>query len=79
MLDDVKLCCMKSWMNFLRLHTSMEYQPSNIHGILVPFIQKFLLTNSIYSRKLKMEIEQPLMLVMLSDLMDLDDEIPTRV
>ena len=45
-------------MNFLRLYNSIRHQPPNIHRILVPFIHKFLFTNSIYHGKLKKEAEQ---------------------
>lgn len=55
---------------FLRLHTSIQYQPPNIH--------EFQLTNSIYNSKLEMEAEQTLMLVMLPELINSDDKKPTR-
>lgn len=55
---------------FLLLHTSIQYQPSNIH--------EFPLTNSIYNSKLEMEAEQTLMLVMLPELINSDDKKPTR-
>ena len=58
--------------------TSIQYQPSNIYGILVLFFHKFLFTNSFYNGKLKMEAEQSLMLAVLSDIMDSNDEKPTR-
>ena len=41
-------------------------------------INHLTFTNSIYNRKLKMKAEQTLMLVMLPELMDSDDEKPTR-
>ena len=69
---------MKCWMNCLRLYSSIQHQVSSIDGIFVPFIHKFLFTNSNYNRKLKMEAEQYLMLAVLSELMDSDDEKPTR-
>ena len=72
---------MKCWMNFLRLYSSIQHQSSNIHGILVPFIHKFLFTNSYLriqfcNRILKREAEESLMFVVLAELMDSDDEKP---
>lgn len=58
---------MKFWVNYLRLYTTVQDQPSNI--------REFLITNFIYNCKLKMEAEQSVMFVVLSELMDSDDEI----
>ena len=64
-----KLC----WMIFLRFtflsninHQHQFYSSTNSY-----------FTNSIYNRKLKMETAQPFLLVMLSELIDSDDEKPT--
>ena len=56
-------------MNLLRLYTSIQHQPFNIH--------EFLFTSSIYNCKLKMEAKKSLLLVLLSELKDSDDEKPT--
>ena len=58
-------------MNFIWLYTPVQRQPSNIH--------EFLFANSICNRKLKMEAEQSLILVVLSELIDSDAEKSTRV
>ena len=64
-------CSMKCSMNFIWLYTPVQHQPSNIHG--------FLFANSVCNRKLKVEAEQSLILVVLSELIDSDAEKSTRV
>ena len=66
--------------DFLRFYTSIQHQLANIHGTVAVFIHNFffLFTNSIYISKLKMEAEQSLILVVLSELMGSNDEKPTR-
>ena len=59
------------FLNHVR--TSIQHQPSNIHGILVAFIHKFLFTNSMYNFKLNMEAEH-LMLILLPELLESDDK-----
>ena len=69
-------CCTKFWMNFLRLCTSIQHQPSNIHGIhsfLYSYVQ--ILTNN---RKLKKNAEQSVMFLVLSESVDSDDKNLTR-
>ena len=66
-------------VDFLRFYTSIQHQLAKIHGAVAVFIHNFFLfTNSIYISKLKMEAEQSLILVVLSELMDSDDKKPTR-
>ena len=63
------------------MYTSMQHIPSNIEGILVPFIKNSYLRILVYGfyRIFKMEVEQSLILVVLIELMDTDnDKKPTR-
>lgn len=72
---------------FVQHYVSIKHQQNNILGILVPFICKFLLqivicklvfTHFVYNCRLKVEAEQYLTIVVLFELMDSDDEKPTR-
>ena len=58
------------------MHTSMQHQPSNIEGILVPFIKNSYLRILIYEfyRIFKMEFEPFLIIAVLPELMDADDD-----
>ena len=61
------------------MYTSMQHIPSNIEGILVPFIEISYLRILVYGfyRIFKMEVS--LILAMLPELIDTDDDKkPTR-
>ena len=61
------------------MYTSMQHIPSNIEGILVPFIESSYLRILVYGfyRIFKMEVS--LILAMLPELIDTDDgKKPTR-
>ena len=61
------------------MYTSMQHIPSNIEGILVPFIESSYLRILVYGfyRIFKMEVS--LILVVLPELIDTDDDKkPTR-
>ena len=61
------------------MYTSMQHIPSNIEGILVPFIKNSYLRILVYGfyRIFKMEVS--LILAMLPELIDTDDDKkPTR-
>ena len=77
-----KSCWTKCLMNLLRLHTTIQHQPLKIHGILVSFIHKFLFTNSYlriqFYHCIRKRAEESLILVMLPELMDSNDEKPSR-
>ena len=59
------------------MYTSMQHIPSNIEGILVPFIESSYLRILVYGfyRIFKMEVS--LILAVLPELMDTDDKKPT--
>ena len=59
------------------MYTSMQHIPSNIEGILVPFIKNSYLRILVYGfyRIFKMEVS--LILAVLPELMDTDDKKPT--
>ena len=62
------------------MYTSMQHIPSNIDGILVPFIKNSYLRILVYGfyRIFKMEVS--LILAVLPELIDTDDDKkPTRV
>ena len=62
------------------MYTSMQHIPSNIEGILVPFIKNSYLRILVYGfyRIFKMEVS--LILAVLPELIDTDDDKkPTRV
>ena len=58
------------------MYTPMQHIPSNIKGIFVPFIKNSYLRILAYEfyRIFKMEVEQPLILAVLPELMNADDD-----